>query len=91
MNAVLSTTPDAGRPAVPCLCCGGTGTFPLREDLWQTLQRLSFTEARRTDELVEAGRTRNAINNRLVALEKLGLVTRSGKTGKWVHWLRINP
>jgi len=43
-----------------------------------------------TSDLVERGITRNAINNRLVQLEKLGLAKRCGKLGKWHLWRAVN-
>ena len=78
------------RPAVTCSCCCGSGSIPLPEGLWSTLQRVA-NHPTLTSDLQEPGITRNAINNRLIALEQLGLVRRAGKQGKWILWTRSNP
>lgn len=74
------------RPIVPCGCCSGTGKVTLGDDLWTTLQRLDSTP-RTTAELQEPGITRNAINNRLIALEAHGLAVSVGKQSKWRLWI----
>ena len=78
--------PDLTRPIVPCGCCSGTGKVTLGGDLWSTLQRLDSTP-RTTAELQEPGITRNAINNRLIALEAHGLAVSVGKQSKWRLWI----
>lgn len=77
-------------PVLPCSCCGGTGKVALKGDLLRTLQRLGSKPLLVTD-MLEDGVSPNAINNRLVALEKLSFAIRVGKVGKWVMWRRAIP
>lgn len=76
-------------PLMTCPCCGGLGRVPITKDLLRTWQRLNLAKPAMVSELLEKGVTPNAINNRLVALEKLGLARRHGKKGKWVLWLKV--
>ena len=84
------SSPSVCSPLVACEHCKGTGTVPLTRDMLRTWQRLSDTKPLLVTALLEDGVTPNAINNRLVALERLGLAVRTGKVGKWVLWLRAN-
>ena len=77
-------------PLVACEHCKGAGVVPLTRDMLRTWQRLSDTKPLLVTALLEDGVTPNAINNRLVALERLGLAVRAGKVGKWVLWLRAS-
>lgn len=87
-----SRAPASGsRPLVGCPCCSGKGRVPLSDELWQTLKRVRESiNPCITDQLVERGITRNAINNRLDDLESLGLVKCTGKHGKWRIWKAVN-
>lgn len=80
--------PDS--PLVACECCKGAGMVPLRGDLLRTYRQLETERPLMVSAMLEDGVSSNAINNRLVALEKLGLARRRGKCGKWVMWLRAN-
>jgi len=72
---------------IKCDCCDGTGQMPLRDEYQQTLNALRRLKTPRTaEDLRPAGVTSNAINMRLLRLEKLGLVQRTGKQGKNVLW-----
>jgi len=82
--------PVPGSPLVACECCKGAGKVPLQRDLLRTYQHLETERPLMVSELREDGVTPNAINNRLVRLEQLGLARRRGKCGKWVMWLRAN-
>lgn len=84
----LATAPCS--PLVACEHCKGAGVVPLTRDMLRTWQRLSETKPLLVTALLEDDVTPNAINNRLVALEKLDLAKRVGKVGKWVLWLRAN-
>jgi predicted methyltransferase len=79
-----------GSPLVACECCKGAGKVPLQRDLLRTFQHLETERPLMVSELRENGVTPNAINNRLVKLEQLGLARRRGKCGKWVMWFRAN-
>jgi hypothetical protein len=85
----VSPAAACSRPVVVCGCCQGEGTTELGDDLWRTLQRLDG-KPRTTQDLVEIGITRNAINNRLIDLEKHGLIKCTGKRGKWRLWVAAN-
>ena len=82
--------PVLGSPLVACECCKGAGKVPLQRDLLRTYQHLEPERPLMVSELREDGVSPNAINNRLVKLEQLGLARRRGKCGKWVMWLRVN-
>lgn len=74
-------------PLIKCACCNGTGEHELEPVLWSTLQRLrSFEPPVVRPLLDEIMVTPNAINNRLLALESLGLIRRVGKDGKFILW-----
>lgn len=76
---------------VRCSCCGGTGKQRLTRVLAETLAAIrphvEVTAAeimgRIADQLGHP-----AINNRLVTLEKLGLIVRVRKIGKEIIWKR---
>ena len=75
---------------IECDCCGGSGKTPLRDEYQQTLNSLRNLKTPRTAaELHVAGITTNAINMRLMRLERLGLVRRTGKQGKNVLWASV--
>lgn len=78
-------------PLIPCKYCQGAGVVPLQRDLFRTLQKLDTKTALMVDGLKEDGVTSNAINNRLVHLEKLGLARRRGKVSKWILWVKAEP
>lgn len=78
------------RPIIKCSCCNGGGVIYLPNELWRTLKKLSSIP-KLTSELNEVGITPNAICNRLKDLESLGLAKRSGKTGKWIKWVAVEP
>lgn len=74
-------------PIICCRCCAGTGKIELPPDHWRTLQRLRASPAPlTTQELVEDGVSRNAINNRLSLMEEIGLIRRAGKEHKFILW-----
>lgn len=64
-------------PLIPCECCRGTGVRELTGEYAATLARLRELGGERTGaELARLmGVKATAMNNRLAALERLGLVT----------------
>ncbi len=79
-------------PLITCDCCDGTGKRELEPTLWRTLQMIPYPPASTPRIMLdETGVTPNAINNRLIALESLGLIRRSGKDGKFILWEAVKP
>lgn len=76
-------------PHVHCEQCNGTGRAPLKPALLRTWRELRELKGALSWGLKEKGITVNAINNRLIELEKLGLVRRVGKHGKWIEWRAV--
>lgn len=75
------------RPLIKCECCNGTGKEEIADHLWRTLKQIMARKVPTSRaELEEAGITPNAINNRLIWLEKRGLIKRVGKRSKLILW-----
>jgi len=82
-----SVSSNGSRPIITCGCCSGTGRAELGWAEWSTLKRLRASKAPlRAKDLKEKDRQVTAINNRLVALEELGLARRTGKDGRYWRW-----
>jgi DNA-binding MarR family transcriptional regulator len=74
-------------PLIKCECCNGTGKHELSADHWRTLQMIPYAPASTSRLMLdETGVTPNAINNRLIYLERAGLIRRVGKDGKFILW-----
>jgi hypothetical protein len=74
-------------PKITCRCCRGSGEIDLPDDLFTTLKRVrSARKPVGTEDLMESGIGRTAINNRLTELQRNGLVTKAGKRGKEILW-----
>lgn len=86
------SVPAAGSvPIVECGQCGGSGYVRLRGGLLRTLNKLRNTKAPlTTTDLLEKGVNREAICNRLIALEELELVEKAGKRGRLFEWVARN-
>lgn len=79
-------------PLIKCRCCDGTGKVGLSGDMLSTLSAVAWDSWRDTSDITArigsrfVGKT--AINNRLRALEKYGVI-RSERRGKPIYWRRV--
>lgn len=71
-------------PLIQCETCHGTGREPLSELLTETLGMLGRRQATAVDLMID-GMTKNAINNRLEHLRRLGFVQRQRRGKFWVY------
>lgn len=79
-------------PLIKCTCCNGSGKRELDAVLWKTLWRMLLLEPPVMRPILdEHGISPNAINNRLIALESLGLIRRVGKDWKFILWEAVKP
>ena len=75
------------RTTVQCPTCGGAGRCDIPDHLAMTLGKIRMSrKPLTTDSLQEDGISNEAICNRLVELEKHGLIERAGKVGKRFLW-----
>jgi len=86
----MPTAKPAARPRIPCGHCEGTGRIPLPDELDATLrfvaehQPVTAPDVHRRLMLSENGVT--AANQRLYKLRALGLVKRTGRSGRAWLW-----
>ena len=77
---------------VDCPKCGGTGRRPMPKPLERTLAKIQSSDHPLTRaDLHEEGIGLTAINNRLVALERLGFIEPAGKDTGGVLWRAVKP
>jgi hypothetical protein len=70
---------------IPCRKCHGEGVIPMPQHLFETLTEVRGETT--TEDLAEKNSsiTRNGFNNRLEALRKLGLLTRTRCGKEWIY------